>query len=85
MTSDVLDIQTMCDIADLANEISSGKPISAEEMNRRVAAIAEEVWLHGSVVFEQLYQHVVRRTDDGHPSRRNDAYVALMRFRNRPE
>ena len=76
-----LDIQTMRDIEDLANEISSEKPISAGEMNRRVALIAEEVWLHGSVVFEQLYQYVIRRSIDGHTTRCNDAYVALMRFR----
>ena len=84
-TEQQFDIHTMQEIAALAHEVSSGKPMSAEEMNRRVAAIAEEVWAYGSVVFEQLYQHVERRPEGSHPVRTSYAYLALMRFRRRAD
>ena len=75
-------VETMSEIAQLANRISKPAPMSVQEMNVEAAKIAEEVGVVVGDILQQLAQHVERRSSVGHPSERNEASVGLTRFRD---
>jgi len=69
---------TLCDIAALATKISSGKPMSVEDLQREVTAIADEHYETVANVKVLLQKHVKQRQKNAHPGGSSAAYVSLM-------
>ena len=68
----------LSDIAALATKISSGKPMSVEDMQHEIAVIADEHYETVVYIKTLVRRHVKQRQRSVHPGGSSAAYVSLM-------